>query len=38
LFSVCHESRAVALASIPDTNALQALTLKSHPVYHTIFL
>jgi hypothetical protein len=38
LFSVCHESRAVALASIPDTNSLKALTLKSHPLYHTVFL
>jgi 2EXR family len=28
LFSVCRESRAIALASIPDTLSLKALTLK----------
>jgi 2EXR family len=33
MFSVCHESRAVAFASAPDIKSLQALTFKPHPTY-----
>jgi hypothetical protein len=37
LVSVCHESRAIALASAPDINSLKALTFKPHPLYRTRF-
>jgi hypothetical protein len=38
VYSVCYESRAVALSSIPEFKSLQALTLKSTRPYHTRFL
>ena len=37
LVSVCHESRAIALASAPDIKSLKALTFKPHPLYRARF-
>jgi hypothetical protein len=37
LVSVCHESRAIALASAPDIKSLKALSFKPHPLYRTRF-
>ncbi len=38
LFSVCRESRAIAVASIPDTVSLKALILKPRLLPQTMFL
>jgi hypothetical protein len=37
LLSVCHESRAIALASGPNAGSLKALTFKPHPLYWARF-
>lgn len=37
LVSVCHESRAIALASAPDIKSLKALAFRPHPLYRNRF-
>ncbi|KAE9381824.1 hypothetical protein N431DRAFT_491131 [Stipitochalara longipes BDJ] len=37
LFSVCHESRAIALVSAPDVKSQKALAFRPHPIYWARF-